>query len=70
MKAAKTNLRKKDVSRVKSAEMWLGLGKPARALRELQRLTRRAWDHPWSEQLLWRAAQSLSETSCPGRFAF
>ncbi|HZR21912.1 MAG TPA: hypothetical protein VFE51_31820 [Verrucomicrobiae bacterium] len=60
MKAPKTNLRKKDVSRVKTAEMWLGLGKPRHALRELQRLTHRAWKHPWSEQVLWRAAQCLA----------
>ena len=60
MKAAKTNLRKKDARRVESAERWLGLGKPIKALGELQRLTKRAWRHPWSEKVLWRAAQSLS----------
>jgi hypothetical protein len=59
MRTAKTNLRKKDVSRVKNAEMWLGLGKPWQAVRELQRLTHRAWEHPWCEQVLWRAAQCL-----------
>ena len=59
-RAAKTNLRKEDVSRVKTAEMWLGMGKPIQALGELQRLTKRAWKHPWSEQVLWRAAQSLA----------
>ena len=59
MRTAKTNLKKHDVHRVKTAEMLLGLGKPIRALSELQRLTKRAWQHPWSEQVLWRAAQSL-----------
>lgn len=60
MKAAKTDLKKKDARRVRTAEMWLGLGKPRQAVAELQRLTRRAWRHPWSEQVLWRAAQSWS----------
>jgi predicted Zn-dependent protease len=60
VKAARTNLQKQDVDRVKNAEMWLGMGNPLRAMRELQRLTKRAWAHPWSEQVLWRAAQSLS----------
>ena len=59
MKAARTNLKRKDVRRVRTAEMWLGLGKPKQALSELQRLTKRAWKHPWSEQVLWRAATSL-----------
>jgi hypothetical protein len=59
MKAGKTNLLKKDARRVETAERWLGMGKPVRALVELQRLTGRAWRHPWSEQVLWRAAQSL-----------
>ena len=60
MRAAKTNLKKKDALRVKTAQKWLGLGKPAQALRELQRLTKRAWKHPLSEKVLWRAAMSLS----------
>jgi len=60
MRAAKTNLKKKDARRVHTAEIWLGLGKPRQALAELQLLTRCAWRHPWSEQVLWRAAQSLS----------
>ena len=59
MRTAKTNLKTKDARRVQTAEMWLGMGKPRQALLELQRLTKRAWRHPWSEQVLWRAAQSL-----------
>lgn len=59
MRAAKTDLKKKDAKRVHTAEMWLSLGKPKHALVELQRLTQNAWRHPWSEQVLWRAAQSL-----------
>jgi hypothetical protein len=60
MKAVKTSLKKTDVRRVEAAEMWIGMGKPLQALVELQRLTKRAWRHPWSEQVLWRAARSLS----------
>ena len=60
MKAAKTNLKKKDALRVKTAQKWLGLGKPVRAIRELQCLTKRAWRHPLSEKVLWRAALSLN----------
>jgi len=60
MRVAKTNLRKKDARRVQTAEMWLGIGRPRQAIVELQRLTKRAWQHPWSEQVLWRAAQLLA----------
>ena len=59
MKVAKTDLRKQDARRVESAERWLGLGKPMHAIRELHRLTKRAWRHPLSEKVLWRAAQTL-----------
>jgi len=59
MKNGKTNLSMKDALRVKSAEMWLRLGEPFQAFQELQRLTRRAWKHPWTEQVFWRVAQSM-----------
>lgn len=59
MKTAKTNLSLKDAVRVKSAEMWLRLGEPKSALMELQRLRRRAWRHPWTERVIWQAAQLL-----------
>ncbi|HTL17975.1 MAG TPA: hypothetical protein VL793_12105 [Patescibacteria group bacterium] len=59
-RAVKSNLRKEDAHRVKTAEMWLIMGKPLRALTELQRLTHRAWKHPRSEQILWRAAQCFA----------
>jgi hypothetical protein len=58
-RGAKKELRKEDARRVESAEKWLGLGKPSQALAELQLLTKNAWKHPWSEQVLWRAAQSI-----------
>lgn len=59
MKTAKTNMALKDAVRVKSAEMWLRLGEPKSALMELQRLKRRAWKHPWTERVLWQAAQLI-----------
>jgi hypothetical protein len=59
MRTAKTNLSMKDAVRVKSAEMWLKLGEPMQALRELQSLTRRAWKHPWTENVFWRAAHGV-----------
>ena len=60
MKRVRTNLRLKDAVIVKSAEMWLTLGEPRQALLELQRLTRHAWRHPWTEQVLWQAAHGLT----------
>jgi hypothetical protein len=60
MKVAKTNLRKQDALRVETAQKWLILGKPTQALRELHQLPRRAWRHPMSERILWRAALSLA----------
>jgi len=59
MRTVKTNLSIKDAVRVKSAEMWLKLGEPLQALQELQRLTRKAWKHPWTETVFWRAAHKI-----------
>ena len=59
MRTVKTNLSIKDAVRVKSAEMWLKLGEPLQALQELQRLTRKAWKHPWTENVFWRAAHKI-----------
>ncbi len=44
---------------MKSAELWLRLGQPKQALLELKRVTPRAWKHPWTENVMWRAAQAL-----------
>jgi hypothetical protein len=60
MKAEKIDLRKQDAQRVQTAATLLEMGKPRRALAKLQRLTQGAWKHPWSESVLWRAAQYLS----------
>jgi len=54
----KAKLRLKDAVRVKSAEMWLGLGEPLQASKELAKLTKRAWNHPWTQSIVWQAAQS------------
>jgi hypothetical protein len=59
MKLGKKSLRFKDALRVKSAELWLQMGEPTQALLELQRVTRRAWKNPWTESVVWRAAQAL-----------
>jgi len=59
MSAAMTNLSIKDAKCVKTAEEWLRLGKPSQALMELQRLTKRAWKNPWTENIIWRAAQAM-----------
>ncbi|PWU14447.1 MAG: hypothetical protein C5B50_17250 [Verrucomicrobia bacterium] len=55
----KKKLRIKDAVRLEGAEMRLQKGKPQQALRKLQRMTERAWDHPWTEHLVWRAAQAM-----------
>jgi hypothetical protein len=59
MKKPKSDLRLKDAVRVKSAEMWLKMGEPLQALLELQPLTKKAWKHPWTEKVMWRAAQAM-----------
>ena len=48
-----------DAIRVTAAETWLAMGRPDRALRELQQVTSAAREHPWTERVVWRAAQAL-----------
>ena len=60
MKRLKTNLLLKDAVRVKSAELWLRMGEPLQATRELRKLTRQAWNHPWTQSVVWQAAQAAS----------
>jgi len=59
MSGAKTNLKQKDGIRMRRAEQWLRRGKPMRALGHLQRLGKQAWNHPWTESILWRAVNSI-----------
>jgi hypothetical protein len=59
MRAANGSLQARDKLRVRKAAKWLGQGRPRRALRELQRLTRRAWKHTLTDRLVWRAAHEL-----------
>lgn len=60
MKRSKTDLLLRDAVRVKSAELWLRMGEPVQATQELRRLTRRAWNHPWTQNVLWQVAQAVS----------
>jgi hypothetical protein len=55
----KSDLRSKDAVRVQRAAHWLRKGKPVRALRQLQRLTKRAWKHPFTERVIWQAANTI-----------
>jgi hypothetical protein len=54
-----TNLQSKDAVRVRRAARWLRKGQPVRALRQLQRLTKRAWKHPFTERIIWQAANTI-----------
>lgn len=54
-----------DALHVQSAELWLRLGEPLQALRELERLSRRARRHPWAEAVFMAAFGTLRE---PGYF--
>jgi hypothetical protein len=58
MKSQK-GLQLKDAVRAKSAELWLRMGQPTEALLELQHIPKRAWRHPWIENIVWRAAHAL-----------
>ena len=54
-----------DAVRIKTAEMWLRLSKPKRALRELSRLTQSAWHHTRIQELVWRAAKVFASAEHP-----
>ena len=49
--------------RVKSAEYWLEHGQPDEALRGLEKLPRKAWDHPWAVSVRVAAVQALREVN-------
>lgn len=59
MKKAAEKLELGDAIRIRTAEMWLEVGEPTEALVELQKLTRRAWRHPWAEKVLESANQAM-----------
>jgi hypothetical protein len=59
MKRLKTDLRPQDAVRIRRAVHWLRKRQPARALRQLQRLTKRAWKHPLTERVVWVAANTV-----------
>jgi hypothetical protein len=49
-----------DAIRIRSAELWLEVGQPKEALRELQRLSPAAWRHPWAARVLQVASHALT----------
>ncbi len=59
MMIAQARIALEDAVRVKSAEYWLILGEPTEALRELEKLSRRARTHPWAERALVLVADAL-----------
>jgi hypothetical protein len=63
LRKLKTDLLANDIARVARAEKWLKLGKPDRALTSLQHLKQRAWNHPWTERVFWRAAQLVEQST-------
>ncbi len=58
-KRGEPKLRLRDALRVKSAELWLEVGEPTEALLELQRLTKRAWKHPWAVRVFESATEAI-----------
>ena len=48
-----------DAVHVKSAELWLEVGEPMEALLELQKITRCAWDNPWTNWVLKAATRAM-----------
>ncbi|HWX22694.1 MAG TPA: hypothetical protein VN578_22550 [Candidatus Binatia bacterium] len=61
----KSGLMMKDMLRVTTAEMWLRLGDPRRALQELNRLPKKAWQKRGIQKLAWRAALAIAFAEHP-----
>ena len=53
--------------RVKRAEYWLEHGQPDEALRGLEKLPRKAWEHPWAVRVRDAAVKALREMSGQAR---
>jgi hypothetical protein len=53
-----TSLRVRDALPVRSAELWLLMGNPDEALKELQTLSASALLHPWPHRVQLNAAQA------------
>jgi hypothetical protein len=49
--------------RVKSAEYWMEHGQPNEALRGLEKLPQKAWNHPWVARVRVAAVKALREMS-------
>ena len=52
MKTTLSRIPFRDALRVKSAEMWLKLGQPAEALKELKTVSHRARKDPWASEVV------------------
>lgn len=55
------NLPLQDALRVKSAEFWLKLGETDEALRELEQLPSKTWNHPWALRVHLAAVNAARE---------
>ena len=53
--------------RVKAAEYWLILGEVDDALRELDALPKRTWNHPWPLRVRLAAVNAVREMNCGAR---
>jgi hypothetical protein len=55
----------KHALRVKAAEYWLILGEVGEALRELDALPKRTWNHPWPLKVRLAAVNAVREMNRP-----
>ena len=65
MKTRHNRIPFRDALRVKSAELWLQLGQPTEALKELHAVSARARQHPWATRVLLHALQRYCVVPCP-----
>jgi len=61
----KTGLNMNDTVRVTAAERWLRMAKPSRALQELQRLPKSAWERTQIQLLVRRAVKAIALAERP-----
>jgi hypothetical protein len=65
MKTSPDRIPFRDALKVKSAELWLQLGQPSEALKELETVSERARQHPWASRVLSEALHKYCATSSP-----
>jgi hypothetical protein len=56
----KSGLPLRHALRIKTAEVWLEVGRPVQALEALQALPRRIWAHPWVNRVRQNAVEALN----------